>query len=153
MDNAPRIAFLGLSDRVSRARNVDPRLSLWNLLGLRTEIVSFLFPLQLSPFTLVFAGFDIAALEKFSIKMIYDDKEFCRFDVDFKGKDNIVPPIDAQHIMQLRVSDDKSWTIFAFKFMDDALILEPGIYNLVVQQNGVEVEIGNIDFFMFLHRL
>lgn len=147
MNNAPRIAFLGLSDRVSKARNVDPRLSLWNILGLRTEIVSFLYPLQLHQFTLVVAGFDIVSLEKFSIKMIQNGKEFYRFDVDFRDKDNIVPPIDPQHIMQLRVSVDKSWTTFVCKFPDDALIFEPGIYDLIFQQNEDTVEIGSIDFY------
>ena len=49
---SPQIAFLGVCERISSIRNYDPRFSQLNILGLRKEIISNIFPLPLSSFRL-----------------------------------------------------------------------------------------------------
>lgn len=70
---APPVAFLGICDRSSKVKNVDPRLSAYNLMGLRAQIVSSIYPMSSSALNLVFAIYMTGKLPKFRIKGLSED--------------------------------------------------------------------------------
>ncbi len=90
----PRIAFLGICDRVGKVRNIDPRLYSLNILGLRCEVISHIFPMPLRAFRLVFAAYNAGPPEDFDIICkLSSGRELVRFHLDFNPREvGEIPP-------------------------------------------------------------
>src|SRR3990172_12763783 len=86
--DSPRIAFLGICDRVARERNVDPRFAKLNILGLRSEVVASIYPLPLKGIHLIFAIYDAGNVPPIEIIGSTDKRgEMLRLNVTLLSQD------------------------------------------------------------------
>lgn len=149
MTPAPYIAFLGICDRVGKVRNVDPRLSSLNLLGLRREVVTSLYPVRLGPHHLLFAVHRLEAREEFSIVIrSHKHGELICLQVALEPYDIGQVPVDPTARQELMISAEASWTLLPMPLPDPRpVVREPDRFDVIVDELGSQHPIGTLDFF------
>ena len=61
MTHAPRVAFLGVCEQGRLALTPNPNVFHYDVIGLRTCVLSYIYPLVMDPFQCVIAAYDLAA--------------------------------------------------------------------------------------------
>ena len=61
MTHAPRVAFLGVKNHGGLALTPNPNVFHYDVIGLRTCVLSYIYPLVMDPFQCVIAAYDLAA--------------------------------------------------------------------------------------------
>ncbi|MBN1215182.1 MAG: DUF4263 domain-containing protein [Candidatus Lokiarchaeota archaeon] len=149
-NDAPVMAFLGISENVSQSVNVDERFSSLNILNLRMEIISFIFPLNLSNFFSLFALYDI---EKFDeIKIICKDnnqKQVFSSTINTmisKSENDFLEESDTS-IMESFISRNSFWMVIPIQFPQNAIMMEPGKLIFYLRDKNIDYEIGSANCF------
>ncbi len=143
----PRVAFLGVCDRFSKARNVDPNLSSINLIALRREVVSSIYPLPLRSLLLVFAIYNATNMPGVEIVGIgQKNKQSFFIKIDFKLYPEGQIPVDPMAPQELLVSSDSSWTILVVRFPEPMrMAVSPDRFELFMKEDSEQIPIGALD--------
>jgi len=144
----PRVAFLGVCDRFSKVRNVDPNLSGLNVIGLRREVVSSIYPLPLGSLGLVFAVYDAASTSE--LRIVGTAKSIGAsfwINVGFRPYPAGQVPIDPMAPQELLISSELSWATFVMPFPETMkLIAAPDRFELCLEQDAEKIPVGTLDF-------
>jgi len=149
MTNAPsipRLAFLGVCDRVNKVRNVLTGLQSYNLLNLRNEIVSNFFPLPLSGLHMVFALFDPTASNVPAIVCDSNSRGHL-FRLDLKTV-SLVPeeiPPDPRSFQEFHVPTYSPWLVVPLPFPEiNSVALSPDLFHFYAVDEKNKFPIGGL---------
>jgi hypothetical protein len=157
------IAFLGICD-ASNAYADGGHEVLWrqNILGLRTHLVSPVFPLSLAGAQFVFALYDPSSLSKIRVDFFDEAGQSQLF---FEIEVGVVPAeartgllsvghptagaVGAASIFR---ADAKGWTVLTLVGPRDATIMKPGTFRARATLDGITEEVGYLDCLVFTPR-
>lgn len=149
-DLAGRIAFLGTCDNAAHVLD-RAGVPVVNILGLKLEVVSCVYPLPLNKFSFCVAFRDAASLPKLRIALKdRNDVQLLGFDVSFESKDRAtVTPGDVHLRGYLPVSS--SWMVAILRPEELkknvlSLMSEPGVLRVTAISEGFSEEIGSLNF-------
>ena len=151
-NNAPNIAFLGLSENVSKSMNIVKQFTSLNILNLRSEIFNFIYPMSLSSFKALFAFYNI--LESQNIEII-GRTEKQRQIFSFKMQMSTITDvhidekIDNLELINSTVQENHNWIIQAIPIYQSCIILEPERMDIFACEEDKEYKIGQV-FFMYV---
>jgi hypothetical protein len=146
MKLVPPVAVIGVCERAARVPDGHPLLQKWNLLGLKSVVPSFVFPLTLRGSSLMFA--------------VAQQDEPASFDMVLRGPDGrqhgtitlnvrAVEPDEpeeaaARDVVQVGPG---SWMVDLLAGgATEWFIPGPGVYTIYVRSGGEEVPVGSIAF-------
>lgn len=148
-NNAPNIAFLGLSEKVSKSMNVGNQFTSLNVLNLRNEVVSFIYPMVLSHFNCLFAFYNIQDFKNVEIVgRTQKQKLIFSFNLTMKTEniDNEEKDIDNLQLVNSTISENYNWVIQAIPFPPNCNLFEPETLEIFAKENDEEVQIGQVHF-------
>lgn len=152
--NVPPAAFLGACERINSISRGDPIANQYNILGLGKVIISYIFPLDLNNFKLVFAIFDPLNHGPFKIRLLSPkSKEIMKFDIAVlsveKGpvtetsNSGLSKPGDCL----IMSKENTSWFIFIPEISNiNPTVEEPGCYRVVLTKDERDLCIGELIF-------
>lgn len=147
--DCPPVAFLGVSEVFNIQRNIDPRFRVFNIAGLRMEIISSLYPLPLSSLKLVFAIYDFVNLAPFDILFISQGKEIftVHFGAEVLEEENLKQPHGG--LDEMLMIAEKSWIVTSFAFAEEQFPFAPGpmMIEVKLKWKNTEAQIGTLNFF------
>jgi hypothetical protein len=143
--NAPNVAFLGVCERALYSATGQPHTWKHNVLGLRSIILFYVFPVSLQGFQMVLGVYNPSDFEPTRIRVLDPDGEEL-FHIDLKlevaasldgseGGDSIGPYfVDTAH---------PTWVPFVWPMQDvSALIQRPGQYRIVLAEEDEDISLG-----------
>ncbi len=146
--HVPQVAFLGVCDRLSKVRNVDPRFSSLNILGLRREVVGRIYPLVLDHLWPIFAVYDAASIREFEIICVSNSRgELFRWNVRFELHPADHIPADPTATEELLVSSEGSWSLVSSTFPKPNVLFSPGRLQFLLKGQEQNIPIGTLDFY------
>ncbi len=143
-----KIAFLGISENISQSINVDERFSSLNILNLRMDLISFIYPLNLSNFQCLFAIYEIQKFNELKI-ICRDGKQKQLFTTTISTKisntENAIQTDSDIPIMESVIPKNSFWMVFPIQFPNNVVMIEPGkLIFYLLEKNG-EHEIGSVN--------
>lgn len=149
--HVPRLAVLGLCDAVHRERNVDSRLSQINILHLRSDVVSFIYPLPLRGFHIVVALYDPTRLDGGELVCISSEgQELFKISMAFEPIPKAETPPPPGKLTELRTDPIVPWIISSISWPEVyPLQLQPGSLTFRWREsNSAESHlVGGLNFF------
>lgn len=165
--HAPRIAFLGVCDALNYVTPTSHTPPETSLIGLKSVVASFLFPLSMNEMFFVFAIYSPLDLPEPEISVRDEDnKEVFRFSFST----HVVPPPSANEALAAPESQEphpsaspsallwapggeteRSWTLLPIQpgpSLPQLLVLRPGLHHLYARYAGQELPIGYLLFLL-----
>lgn len=137
------IAFLGICDRAEHIRRGHPLTWRHNIIGIKSSLLSYIFPFNLKRISLLFAIYDFVNFKKTKKTKIRildsTDKELMNFNIQYEK------PIDSQtdqHI-KLQISDKiTEWSLFIYQIDIDVFCIKPDTFKIIVDVGENQMPIG-----------
>lgn len=149
--HAPRLAVLGICDAAHRERNVDPRLSQINILRLRSDVVSFIYPLPLRGFQIIVALYDPTRLGGGELLCFSPDgQELFKISMAFEIIPKAASPPPPGSLAELRPDPLVPWIISAIPWPEAyPLQVQPGRLTFRWRENDCAESylVGGLNFF------
>lgn len=145
-----KIAFLGLCERSAYVRDGNTNLFKWNILGLKQNILTHIFPISLNGWSLTLA-LHSSVTEDITIKIVDKNKKDVgyvnlRMGVAIKQGDS-TPEEDGEGRYVLLPDD--GWNIFSVPIANnDLTIFQPGTYTLLIDNNEKNEVIGQLNYYL-----
>lgn len=150
MRQAPPLALLGLCERAEKAIDPSTGLYMWNALGIRSFLGSFIFPLPLKGWNFLFALYEPRSEESFEV-VIRDEarSQVGSFNVTLsvakQGEIRDIPPLERQEFLRT----PGGWCLdFVPCGSLGPMIPLPGRYTFFLKDSTEETSIGSIYFGM-----
>lgn len=152
MNNAPRVAFLGIAERAStRIENFNP---VDYFFGLKRVIYPFFYPISVAGWQFVFAIYDVLGNPNTKIKFKDGDRDLGFIEIHTQvfesknEKNQTVAQANSQEMSLLRayipVGQRAEWTnVVAKSAGANFALMHPGTYNLILEDQGIEIHIGS----------
>lgn len=146
----PGIAFLGMSENVSKTINGTPPLTSLSILDLRTAVFSKVYPLNINHFTCIFAIRNIVEFEKidFRCRTLKENSEVFFANLSVKSA---TPPSREPQLSNFQFDDttihvDSTWTVVPFRVPEKAIVFKPDTLSFYAIIDDVEYNIGKVIF-------
>ncbi len=146
MRSAPPVMFLGLCERASHVRDGYVNLAKWNLLGLKSVVVAYVYPLSLHGFSFVMGIYAPAADE--TLEVVLRDPAGGQVS-SFRASISAAPsPGEPGEDPAEKVLDiPKPWVLaVAPAAVAAPFIPAPGLYKAFVRIDSEEVPVGGLQF-------
>ena len=148
--NSANIIFLGFCERATLVRDGPTNLLKWNILGLKSTIISYILPIPLKGSYMGFA-LDTNALEsKFSLEIVDENGDKVG-SLNFESQ-SISSKVDERAIKEGGVPlciKEKGWTVvFTSLSSGDLLIRKPDKYFFILKSNRCDTIIGEFDLIL-----
>jgi len=144
----PPIAFLGVCDRFVRSTNIVENLFSQNLIGLRNEIVSPIYPLPIDGENLkiVLAIYYAQLLADVRVNFVGEDNEpKIWIDINLQRFEQQETPPDFLDPNILPVGETPAWSTLVVSF-PDTTISKPAKFTITLSSQDSTVSIGEIRF-------
>lgn len=149
-NNAPNIAFLGLTEKISKSFNVSKQFTSLNILNLRNEVISFIYPMNLASFNCLFAFYNFLNFNDVEI-VCKTEKQGQIFNTKISLKTETVLPvkenIDSLELENSLQPENNLWTVQPIPFPADCILFEPERLDFFIKTEKSEVKIGQSHFF------
>ncbi len=147
----PTVALLGICDRARFVQAKVPQLSHTDILGLRKVVVSFVYPFNLSSFSLVLA---LRVLDESTsgavILRTHDGNQVFRLDfsaaheVDISEIENDVSDLDGKGKL-MPIGPTQAWSVLTVSLVD-VVLTEPQTVQAFLQSEGQDIPLGDLVF-------
>ena len=144
----PDVAFLGVCERASHIREGEPFLWRYNIIGLKSIVLSPIFPLPLNGIPLVFAIYDANRLGQTCVRILAPDgSEAMRIDF-LMARDDATALLEPDTNGFVFSREEEPYWLFLINSTSDtsAVIKQPGLYRVTLLRDGVEITIGRLFF-------
>jgi hypothetical protein len=141
------VVFLGLCERANYVRQGNTNIFKWNILGLRTIVLSHIFPLKLDGGAIGFAFLGSAAGRETKFRLSDESgNEVGTINLFAKA---VSPDSDDAVLREdgaLLLVPEHGWTTAFFPVTSGWVIPRPGVYYLEEIASGVPIRVGTLQF-------
>jgi hypothetical protein len=148
MAETPAVALLGICDRTNLSSNLTPHFASLNIIGLRNDVIGFIYPGNLGRQYLLFALYDLPSLVP---AQIYCESRRVPADYNFtihlEAEELKGQPSHALSSDVARLTPFRPWIISVVEFPEThRTILEPDCLDFYVIKDGQKSLIGDLRF-------